>query len=573
MIAEKFYKYYLIFIILAGVFFSWWIVLRIENDMRESLIWESKMMAKSISPLRIKSLTGSFSDTALADYKRLKEQLIDVASAHDKYRFISLVGYKDNSNYFLYLDSELPDSKDYSPPGEFFNSFPKDYYLLFKDKNADIFGPADTKWGKLVTASVPITDARTNQTIAVLDIDVDARDWNISLLRKSILPIGMLVALIITLISIFNLRLKSRALRQSEERFRNIFESFEDLYFQTDLSGIIKILSPSVIKLSGWTVDELIGKPVNKIYSNIEDRAKLLDAIFKTGFVRDYEIELLKKDGSKAFATISANLIFNGKNQTVGINGTVRDITERKSAEEKLIKYSEDLVESNAQKDKFFSIIAHDLRGPLASLLNFLQFLSEEYDEITEEEKKEHIGHLFNSAKNVFKLLENLLEWSVIQRGLIDFNPEPIVFNSLCSNIISHLSESAQTKQISINLNSDNNIEIFADPYMMNVIVRNLLSNAIKFTRRGGTINISCEKANSGYEISISDNGIGIPNDMIHCLFKIGEKTNRPGTENEKSTGLGLLLCKEYVEKHNGNIRVESVEGKGSKFIFSIPVE
>lgn len=575
MKSKHFSKYFLLILILLGLLFTWWVLERTEKDIREDLIRESQMLAQSINIDYLKVLIEKDVDTNLIEYKRIKEQLKNVVLSQNRYRFISLIGSKDLKNYFIIADSENENSIDYSPPGFSLNEFEfiNDYNIIFEGKKAVVFGPDETIWGNLITVSAPIIDKNENKTIASLDLDIYARDWILNIFRKSLLPIGMIIVLIISLYSIYNLRQKSIALKQSEEKFRSIFESIEDVYFQTNIVGIIKILSPSIEKLLGWKPEELIGQPVKKLYYNLEDREKLLKEISKNNCLVDYQIALLHKNGTKVYTTESSNYIYNQYHKKIGICGTLRNINERKIFEQKIIKYSEELENTNAQKDKFFSIIAHDLRSPLAGLLNLLHFLNEEFNEIPDNEKHEQLVNIAKSANNIFKLLENLLEWSVIQRGLIEFNPENINLLLFCKNSVEPLREIAYQKNIEIFININEQSELYADSYMMNVVIRNLISNAIKFTPKGGEIRISCSKTEEYCEITIADNGIGIPDYILPNLFKLGEKTNRPGTENEKSTGLGLLLCKEYIDKHNGLIRVESKEMKGSKFIISVPLQ
>jgi signal transduction histidine kinase len=226
----------------------------------------------------------------------------------------------------------------------------------------------------------------------------------------------------------------------------------------------------------------------------------------------------------------------------------------------------------NASKDKFFAIIAHDLRGPMGAFMGFSQILAEEYRSMSPDEIKDIAGTMAESSNNLFRLLENLLEWSKMQRGLIDFNPEQF---QLLPNVIESvglITDPARKKSIEIVFNIPENIMVFADKHMFDTVIRNLVSNAIKFTPRGGKIDVSAAVSiESSVEIKIKDSGIGIPDELLGKLFKLNEKTSRSGTDGEPSTGLGLLLCKEFVEKHGGKLIVESQSGFGSIFKFVIP--
>ncbi|MEN2490292.1 HAMP domain-containing sensor histidine kinase [Flavobacterium sp. B11] len=225
-----------------------------------------------------------------------------------------------------------------------------------------------------------------------------------------------------------------------------------------------------------------------------------------------------------------------------------------------------------SDKNQFFSIISHDLRGPLGSSVSLSEILLENIDQYSREEIKEISEMLHDSNKNIYKLLENLLEWSRVQTGMITFNPKNILLNALIEENIELSKNVALNKNISILFESDELVETAADQNMISTILRNLLSNAIKFTDKNGEVKVKLLKANQKVEISITDNGIGVPDAIKEKLFKINGKVLQKGTENELGSGLGLLLCKEFVSIHEGTIWVESEMGKGSSFKFTLPL-
>ncbi len=237
----------------------------------------------------------------------------------------------------------------------------------------------------------------------------------------------------------------------------------------------------------------------------------------------------------------------------------------------KICKQNKELLKLNAEKDKFFSIIAHDLRSPLGGFMSLTELMTNESTEFSIEEQKELLFNLFQSAGNIFNLLENLLEWAQMQRGLIPFNPQLLSLNDTVNECIGLVNETARKKSIDITHNIDTNIKLFADSNMIQTVIRNLVSNAIKFTSKGGKINVFAEINEEHLEISIKDSGIGMSPLLLENLFRIDAKNNREGTEGELSTGLGLILCKDFIEKHNGSIWAKSEVGIGSTFTFSIP--
>ena len=258
----------------------------------------------------------------------------------------------------------------------------------------------------------------------------------------------------------------------------------------------------------------------------------------------------------------------------VSIGNQIAIAIERKKAEEEISFKNEQLQLINAEKDKFFSIIAHDLRGPLSAFVDATQILTEEIQNMDLEEIKDITMSMKTSASNIYGLLENLLEWSRLRRGAMDFVPENLNLKKKIEASIDVLSESARKKRIGLTISVPGELEIRADIHMFDTIIRNLISNAIKFTISGGKVIVTANYNGDHYiVVKISDSGIGMAPELRNKLFQIDEKTSRPGTEGETSTGLGLLLCKEFIEKHGGKIWVESSIGQGSTFSFSLPLE
>ena len=288
-------------------------------------------------------------------------------------------------------------------------------------------------------------------------------------------------------------------------------------------------------------------------------------------FDKEYKI-VRRSDGSERWLHGQGELVFDANNNICNLFGTIMDITARKLAEEEIKLKNELLQAINAEKDKFFSIIAHDLRGPMSAFVEVTKILADDIQAMTLEEIKEIITSMRDDSANIYSLLENLLEWSRLKRGVMEFNPVRIQLSSVIQGSINIISASANAKSIEIISDVADSLFINADKHMIETVIRNLISNAVKFTRTGGKVILSAtELAGSPIEISIADSGIGMSPDLRSKLFQINEKTSRPGTDGEASTGLGLLLCKEFVEKHKGRIWVESEEGKGSVFTFTLP--
>jgi signal transduction histidine kinase len=232
-----------------------------------------------------------------------------------------------------------------------------------------------------------------------------------------------------------------------------------------------------------------------------------------------------------------------------------------------------ELLELNASKDKFFSIIAHDLRNPFNTIIGFSEILKEEIRSGDVARNERYVDLINNSAIQTLKLLENLLEWANSQTGKILFKPVPIELGELLSEEVDLFNDMAARKNIELKSTINDNLMIVADKNMIRTIMRNLISNAMKYTYKNGKVDVTARVENKNVEVSVSDTGIGMTKDTMAKIFRIDTNLSTPGTENEKGTGLGLFLCKEFIEKNGGKIWVESESGKGSIFKFLLPLD
>lgn len=324
------------------------------------------------------------------------------------------------------------------------------------------------------------------------------------------------------------------------------------------------------LKISGQVRDSLVSEKTNQQILEIRTKYETED--------KEKELKNQKEKSLYQNAIFAAILIVVALVIVIIVNRYKILSTRNKELKGKneIITYQNDqLSELNATKDKFFSIIAHDLKNPLGNLKQMTNLLSESFAEFSEDDKLEFINLMNDSSKNIYNLLENLLEWSRSQRGIISFNPVEVSVKILLIDLLKMLKPLALKKSITIDNNISMSLSVTADPNMLQTILRNLLSNAIKFTKKGGKIEIESkpDEDNNFVCIFIKDNGIGINDTLKSQLFKIDEKVSRPGTDDEPSTGLGLILCKEFVEKHGGRIWVESIESEGSTFYFTIPIK
>ena len=363
------------------------------------------------------------------------------------------------------------------------------------------------------------------------------------------------------------------AVRESENKFRTLFTQMSEgfalhelVYDDTHKAVDYKIIdiNPAFEKQVGIQAESAKGVLATQLYGATP--APYLDIYAKvaeTGEPHFFQTYFPPLDRHFQISVFSPNPGY--------FATTFVDITERMRNEEALKENEAHLRELVATKDKFFSIIAHDLKSPFNSILGLSNLLVEQIQEKNFDGIEEYARIIQKSSTTVFNLLMNLLEWARSQTGRMEFSREYIELGALINEVIELSNESAHQKSIKIIKELPRNLLVFADKAMINTILRNLISNAIKFTHPGGQIIVSAEKKLDELKISISDNGIGIKKEAIGKLFRIDENNIRMGTQNEIGTGLGLILCKEFIEKHRGKIWVESEIGKGSKFSFTIP--
>jgi len=252
--------------------------------------------------------------------------------------------------------------------------------------------------------------------------------------------------------------------------------------------------------------------------------------------------------------------------------GTLIDVSDRKKTEQEIQLKNLELEKVNAEKDKFLSIIAHDLKSPFNSIIGFSELLVERVIEKDYEKIGLFAKIITQSSNRAMDLLMNLMVWAQSQSGRMVFNPEDFEMVTLINEVTLLLSSNADQKSIVIHNPKTQDIHVNADKAMISTVLRNLVSNAIKFTHTGGSIAISAIDNQNELIVSVSDNGVGIPNDRLNKLFHLNNSYSTPGTKNEKGTGLGLIICKELVEKNNGHFWVESTIGSGSTFFFSLPL-
>lgn len=363
------------------------------------------------------------------------------------------------------------------------------------------------------------------------------------------------------------------ALTESRQKFQDLVELLPETIYEADFSGKLVFLNDTGLRLFGYQHDELNADTLIDQLVTPESRDDIrlhMEVIFKYKKSDRAIMTGITKGGTTfPFSIHSVPII--SDNRCVGTRGVIIDLTEQKRFEDQMQKNAEDLQALNNSKDKFFSIIAHDLRSPFTTFLGFTEVLDEEIETLPKDELKTIVTYLRKSALNLYQLLENLLEWSLLHREITRFEPETVQLLPLVKNCIITISDNARLKDINLQIEIDESLEVVADVHMLQTIIRNLLSNAVKFTPGGGSVHISAITGEEHFvTLAVKDTGIGIKKEFQQKIFLFEVNNKTKGTDGELSTGLGLILCKEFVEKHGGKIWVESEEGVGSTFCFTV---
>jgi len=343
--------------------------------------------------------------------------------------------------------------------------------------------------------------------------------------------------------------------------------------FIEDLNGHILEMNNEAANFYGFLREELVGKSIKLIVP--DEKHEKIDELIKLcvegKLVRDVEGLQRKKDGSTIPVLMTLSLLTDEENNPFAIAYITSDITEQKNIEKELTKSKAAAESANAAKDKFFKIISHDLRSPFNSIIGFSNLLNEEYNSLDDLRRKDYIQQIKMSSLNAYNLLENLLTWARTQTDEITINKEELNLKKLVETSISTALLNADAKNISIINNIQPELILSIDKNTALTFIRNIVNNAIKFTPKGGHIIIDSHVSEDSISLHISDTGVGISPEVIDNLFRIDKHISTKGTNNEKGTGLGLILCKEFIERNGGSISVKSEVNRGSEFIITLP--
>jgi len=454
----------------------------------------------------------------------------------------------------------------------------KDFDIILSDFN--ILGFDGLQVLQLVKDKYPempviIVTGTGSEEIAIKAIKLGAADYVI----KSVSHIRGLahsIELVLQNKKIQKSRKKARAaLKKSEQKYRKIFENIQDVFYQTDSHGIITDISPSISRIAGFTREELIGKEASIFYYDPKERNILVNQIAIKGEVWDYELRMKTKAGQIKYASLNAHLLFDELKIPNGIEGSLRDITDRKKVEVELIAAKEKAEESDRLKTSFLHNISHEIRTPMNSIVGFSELLND--PDINPADRQEYTDIIVKSSNHLLSIITDIVNIASIETGQEKTNEKELNLNAMFKLLYEQFLPIAREQNLGLRLDTllpDSDVFILSDETKLIQVITNLLVNALKFTKVGDV--------NFGYriimpqldmpqiEFFVKDTGIGIPKEMQQEIFKRFSQVENSSTRQFAGSGLGLSISKAYVELLGGKIWIDSELGKGSTFYFTI---
>lgn len=376
-------------------------------------------------------------------------------------------------------------------------------------------------------------------------------------------------------------KITHNALTESESKYRGLFANSVMPMFQSTPDGKLVNANRAMLKLLGYnSFFELAELDIARdTYAYPEERKALTEMLHEKGYVVNVEINLKRKNGRIITVLENARTIIDKDGKIIGYEGVLEDITARKAMEKKLQEYvwaleksKNALSELNAQKDKLFSILSHDLRSPFSSILGFCDILLKEHDQLSAEDRLQFVAYIQEGAQDQLSLVNKLLDWSRLESGRIRMETQELDLQEIVRKSMNSLAGLAMQKQVKLQLNLPASMMVNGDRHLLSQVFGNLLGNSLKFTPADGTVTVELiEEQLNQWIIGVRDTGIGIPEKDIHKLFKIEEKYTRKGLQGEKGTGLGLPVVYEIIQKHHGNISASSTGNTGTLFTITFP--
>lgn len=361
------------------------------------------------------------------------------------------------------------------------------------------------------------------------------------------------------------------------EFFSQIIDSLQDYsIFTLDKELNINSWSSGSVTIFGFETEEVIGKPFDIIFTEEDKKEGVpqqeIDSAIKEGRAKDNRWHV-QKDGTKFYAYGLVFPLIGEDEELIGYVKILRDLTHRRKAEEDIKNYIKELEELNTHKESILAILSHDLRSPLAAIIQAAEYLKSNIETIEPDEAKEMLELLHKESTDELNMLDYLLEWARIKYATDTFTPTKIELSEYVKKVFGTLKETASINTINLHQEIEENTDVFADGKMVISVLQNIVSNAIKHSHKGGKITVTAKKSKGKMIVEIKDTGIGMSKDIQEKLFTPQMNALATARKDNKGAGIGLLLVKGFLEKNGGEIWVESIEGEGSSFYFTLPLE
>lgn len=588
--------------ILAGLVFTQFIGGRTDVNERKNLLVQANMVAGGVSKEGIKRLSGSVTDLESPDYDLIHQQLEMMRKGNPGCRFLYLLGWKDALVIFL-TDSEPRNSKDFSPPGSVYDHAPASVRKLFETGKEITEGPYNDKWGSWISAFVPLQDSRPDgKVLAVLGMDISSVAWSRNISTSRLMPIFVTLIVVALIIGFFAIQLRSKEseleIRASERRLRTIFNSAHDALIVQDATGRVISFNDMMLELFQLTENQVLSTTIETDLPGPASPIDTMPEIWRR--VLDGEDQILEWEAKRAddawfHAEVVLKKLHDGKQDFVLTS--IRDITERKKSEEALSKAKTELEKTNQRlresvreaenltleaqaaniaKSQFLANVSHEIRTPLNGVIGMTELL---LDTDLDEKQREYADIVKIGGDGLLTLINDILDFSKIEAGKLELETIDFDLRATLEDISDLLAVRAQEKDLEFVCLIDPEVPAFVrgDPGRLRQVIHNVVGNAVKFTPKGEvSVHVALLGELDGKAIlkfTVSDTGIGIPEDKLEQLFNPFTQIDDSNTRQFGGTGLGLSISKNLVEKMGGEIGVQSAEDDGSTFWFTVVFE
>lgn len=550
---------------------------KVEDEMRKALLVQTTIGANSVDSDHILELKNNLTDIKNPHYQTLKKQLANMRKADERLHFVYLMGVTPANKIYFMVDDREDGSKECSPPGSPYDEAPKEFLEVYQTGKAVVQGPSADSWGSYTSGCAPIIDPHTGKTIAIFAIDFDADSWYWEIFSQTALPLGLIVLLAVGLLSTYISNRRGRLLRETEHRYKAMFNDSPDPYTILENSVIIECNTAAELSLQ-YTKDELIGSTSRQFFPLLQpdgvvssDAANQIREKVMTNGRHTFEWMLVKKTGETFWAIISlSKIVIEGK--PVFFASWI-DISEKKKAEEELMNAVEAANAANKAKSDFLANMSHEIRTPLNGVIGFTDLLKNTPLTPLQEQ---YVKNANTSGLTLLGIINDILDFSKIEAGMMDLEMTQTDIIELASQSVDIIRYTADQKNLEILLDIDPKLPRFAetDPVRLKQILANLLGNAVKFTHQG-EVELKVEyKVITEHEgkirFSVRDTGIGINPADQKKLFKAFSQADSSTTRKFGGTGLGLIISEMIAQKLGSKIEMDSIENHGTTFSFEI---